>query len=222
LDTQAFSASGADVDGLEFAAFDTLQQGLAGDAVGEGGLERGQPAFGCVVDEQGADVVGEADSPGGAGGRSLVVGATPGLTWDPREGHIELIAGRPGAARCAGQLTGPRPRSSRVSRPPFEAKQLAGIEPTFTAYDGDDPAGYALAVNIARRHLSAPVDRDAAIRLLCEILRGTVPLPGAACRARPRAVRWESANAMTCRSTDPEFRFSEREEEDGGPGPSCR
>src|SRR6266567_6818237 len=28
LDTQAFSASGADVDGLELAAFDTLQQGL--------------------------------------------------------------------------------------------------------------------------------------------------------------------------------------------------
>ncbi len=34
------------------------------------------------------------------------------------------------------------------------ACQLAGIEPIFTTYDGDDPAGYALAVNIARRHLS--------------------------------------------------------------------
>jgi hypothetical protein len=32
--------------------------------------------------------------------------------------------------------------------------QLAGIEPTFTTYDGDDPEGYALAVNIARRHLT--------------------------------------------------------------------
>ncbi len=28
------------------------------------------------------------------------------------------------------------------------------MEPTFTTYDGDDPAGYALSVNIARRHLT--------------------------------------------------------------------
>jgi hypothetical protein len=48
------SASGADVDGLELAALDTLQQCLAGDAVGQGGLEHGQPAFGGVIDEQGA------------------------------------------------------------------------------------------------------------------------------------------------------------------------
>ena len=68
LDTQAFSASGADVDGLQFAALDTLHDGLAGHAVGEGGLQHGQPAFGGVVDEQGADVVGEPDPPGRAGG----------------------------------------------------------------------------------------------------------------------------------------------------------
>src|SRR5262245_20660495 len=54
LYTQAFAASGADVDGLEFAALDTLHDGLAGDAVGEGGLEHGQPAGGGIVDEQGA------------------------------------------------------------------------------------------------------------------------------------------------------------------------
>jgi len=34
------------------------------------------------------------------------------------------------------------------------ACQQAGVEPTFTTYDGDDPAGYALSVNIARRHLT--------------------------------------------------------------------
>jgi len=33
------------------------------------------------------------------------------------------------------------------------ACELAGVEPTFETYDGDDPDGYALAVNIARRHL---------------------------------------------------------------------
>jgi hypothetical protein len=31
---------------------------------------------------------------------------------------------------------------------------LAGVEPTFTTYDGEDPDGYALSVNIARRHLT--------------------------------------------------------------------
>src|SRR6266542_2406546 len=75
LDMQAFSASGADVDGLELAAFDTLQQGLAGDSVGEGGFQHGQPAVGGVVDEHGAQVVVQADAPGGAGG---VLGWTGG------------------------------------------------------------------------------------------------------------------------------------------------
>lgn len=34
------------------------------------------------------------------------------------------------------------------------ACELASVEPEFTTYTGDDPGGYALAVNIARRHLS--------------------------------------------------------------------
>ena len=34
------------------------------------------------------------------------------------------------------------------------ACEAAGIEPRFDKYEGDDPAGYALAVNITRRHLS--------------------------------------------------------------------
>ena len=34
------------------------------------------------------------------------------------------------------------------------ACELLGVEPEFTTYHGDDPDGYALAVNIARRHLS--------------------------------------------------------------------
>ena len=76
LDTQAFSASGADVHGFEFAALDTLHDGLAGHAVGEGGLQHGQPAVGGVVDEQGADVVGEPDAPGRAGGE-LFAGDEP-------------------------------------------------------------------------------------------------------------------------------------------------
>lgn len=34
------------------------------------------------------------------------------------------------------------------------ACELAGVDPQFTTYDGDDPDGYALSVNIARRHLT--------------------------------------------------------------------
>ena len=68
LDAQTLSASGAEVHGLEFAALDTLQQGLAGYAVGQGCFEGGQPALGGVIDEQRADVVGEPDPPGCAGG----------------------------------------------------------------------------------------------------------------------------------------------------------
>jgi len=34
------------------------------------------------------------------------------------------------------------------------ACEMAGVEPSTVVYDGDDPDGYALAVNIARRHLT--------------------------------------------------------------------
>src|SRR5690606_39879340 len=36
----------------------------------------------------------------------------------------------------------------------YAACQLAGVEPQYVTYEGDEPYGYALAVNIARRHLS--------------------------------------------------------------------
>lgn len=35
------------------------------------------------------------------------------------------------------------------------ACEMAAVEPTFITYEGDDPAGYALSVNIARRHMTA-------------------------------------------------------------------
>lgn len=36
----------------------------------------------------------------------------------------------------------------------FQACKQAGVEPEFITYDGDDPDGYALAVNISRRHMT--------------------------------------------------------------------
>src|SRR5437660_5248598 len=71
FDTQAFPASGADVHGAEPSVLDTLHDGLAGDAVGEGGFEHGEPAVRGVVDEQGADFGGEAEPAAGAGGELL-------------------------------------------------------------------------------------------------------------------------------------------------------
>src|ERR671918_30884 len=76
LDSQAFSASGADVDGFELAALDTLQHGLAGHAEGVGGFEHGEPAGRGVVDEAGPQFVGHADTPRGAGGE-LFAGDEP-------------------------------------------------------------------------------------------------------------------------------------------------
>lgn len=36
----------------------------------------------------------------------------------------------------------------------FQACKLAGVEPTFMTYEGDDPDGYAMTVNVTRRHMS--------------------------------------------------------------------
>jgi hypothetical protein len=52
-DSQAFSASVADVDGVEFAALDTLQHGLARDAERDRRFEHRQPAGWRLLDEEG-------------------------------------------------------------------------------------------------------------------------------------------------------------------------
>src|SRR5215472_10752041 len=55
------------MDGADFAALDTLQHGLPGDAEGGGGDLDGDPAGGRVVGDEVPDGFGEADAPGGAG-----------------------------------------------------------------------------------------------------------------------------------------------------------
>jgi hypothetical protein len=47
LDTQAFAASPGEVDGVEFAALDLVQHGLAGDAEVAGGLAEGSQPSGA-------------------------------------------------------------------------------------------------------------------------------------------------------------------------------
>ncbi len=64
----AFSASVAYVDGLQVAALDTLQHCLAGDAEDSHRVDDRDVAGGCVLDEQCAELVVDADSPGGAWG----------------------------------------------------------------------------------------------------------------------------------------------------------
>jgi ParB/RepB/Spo0J family partition protein len=48
----------------------------------------------------------------------------------------------------------------------FAACELAGVEPTFSTYDGEDSDGYALAVNIQRRNLTKGQQAMVAARAL--------------------------------------------------------
>src|SRR5207247_7927279 len=75
--SQAFSASVADVEGLQVAALDTLQHGLAGDAEGAHRVDDRDVARWCVFDAQGADRGVHAAPPRGAGG-GVSAGEDPG------------------------------------------------------------------------------------------------------------------------------------------------
>ena len=92
--SQAFSASVADVEGLQLAALDTLQHGLARDAKGAHRVEDGRVAGWRVVDEQGAELVIDADRPGSAGG-VLLAGDESGLqpAVDGGGGGAEFVGG---------------------------------------------------------------------------------------------------------------------------------
>lgn len=49
----------------------------------------------------------------------------------------------------------------------------AGVEATFEKYEGDDPDGYALAVNLARRHMTKGQQAMVAARALILNIKGT-------------------------------------------------
>ena len=71
LDTEPFAASLGEVDGVEFAALDLVQHGLAGDAEAGGSLAEGQPAVGCLGPDPAAKFLIDADLPGCSGSELL-------------------------------------------------------------------------------------------------------------------------------------------------------
>jgi DDE_Tnp_1-associated/Transposase DDE domain len=71
LDAESFAASAGEVDGVEFAALDLVQHGLAGDAEAGRGLAEGQPAVGGLGADPVAELLVDADLPGCSGGELL-------------------------------------------------------------------------------------------------------------------------------------------------------
>jgi hypothetical protein len=71
LDTEPFAASAGEVDGVELAALDLVQHGLAGDAEAGGGLVERQPAVGGLGPDPVAELLVDADLPGCSGGELL-------------------------------------------------------------------------------------------------------------------------------------------------------
>jgi hypothetical protein len=71
LDTEPFAASAGEVDGVELAALDLVQHGLAGEAEAGGGLAEGQPAVGGLGPDLVAELLVDADLPGRPGGELL-------------------------------------------------------------------------------------------------------------------------------------------------------
>jgi hypothetical protein len=77
---------------------------------------------------------------------------------------------------------------------------IAGVEPRFTTYEGDDPVGYVLAANIARRHMSKG-QQAMVVALAClgskQTVRGTLGSTASA----PHASRRPTPSASTPAST---------------------
>src|SRR3954470_19474144 len=68
LDTEPFAASAVDVDGLRFARWDFVQQGLPGAPECRGGLVEAEPAVGNLGSDPITQGLVDADAPGRAGG----------------------------------------------------------------------------------------------------------------------------------------------------------
>src|SRR4051794_14890052 len=133
LDSEPFALALGDVDGVELAALDLVQHGLAGAAQHPGGVFERQVVGRNVGDEARADLVGQADAPGGAGGDLLAVEQSVAQPAADRPGRdVELLrslvdgdeivavvlAGGGGGAGAVsrGLDAGSRPRRGRGGR----------------------------------------------------------------------------------------------------------
>ena len=71
FDPQAFLLSSHDMDGIEFAALDTLQYGLAGDPEKAYCLVHRKVTLRRFIDKTGAQILGQANAPGSSRGQLL-------------------------------------------------------------------------------------------------------------------------------------------------------
>lgn len=126
-----FSASVAYVDGLQVAALDTLEHCLAGDAEDSHRVDDRDVAGGCVLDEHGAQLVVDANSPGGAGG-VLLAADESGLRAAVQGGRCD--------AESVGGLTG-----GEQSLVGWLGRWLVGRDVAVASQSADDDCGESLA-----------------------------------------------------------------------------
>src|ERR1041384_5445687 len=110
FDTQAFLLAAHDMYGGEFAAFDTLQHGLAGHAKRAYRFAHGKKVVAELAGEAGPEVFGQSDPPRGARCQ-LLAGDDPIIeqAMNGRGSHAERGGGLPDRHELArGCIGGPR------------------------------------------------------------------------------------------------------------------
>src|SRR5246500_3621070 len=115
FDPQAFLLSSHDMDGIEFAALDTLQYGLAGDPEKAHCLVHREETLRRFIDKAGAQILRQANAPGSSRGQLL--------TAD--EAVIEpAVDGRGGGSKDRGRLFDSQQLALREGSGRLEARDV--------------------------------------------------------------------------------------------------
>src|SRR5271165_2262782 len=115
FDPQAFLLSSHDMDGVEFAALDTLQYGLAGDPEKAHCLVHREVTLRRFIDKAGAQILAQANAPRSSRGQLL--------TAD--EAVIEpAVDGRGGSSEDRSRLFDSQQLAFRAARGRLEARDL--------------------------------------------------------------------------------------------------
>src|SRR5246500_5278604 len=115
FDPQSFLLSSHDMDGIEFAALDTLQYGLAGDPEKAYCLVHRKVTLRRFIDKTGAQILGQANAPGSSRGQLL--------TAD--EAVIEpAVDGRGGGSKDCGHLFDSQQLALREGSGRLEARDV--------------------------------------------------------------------------------------------------